>query len=726
MKALAGWVLAAAVAGLASYALWVGVNRLRTEADGTYAGSASCRECHESFYQKWEPSHHGKALQPVTAQFVKECLTPLAQPIAIGNRRYGVDCEKREIVETSEDGKTARYRMLHAMGGKNVYYFLTPLEKGRLQVLPLAYHVADRRWFNTTGSMLRHFVETGDQALDWRDPMLTFNTACFSCHVSQLAKNYDVTRDVYRTIWREPGISCETCHGPGEAHNRACRKLPKGVAPKELGLTTWRTFTPDQINSSCAPCHAKMHPLTQAFVPGESYFDHYDLVCLENFDFSADGRDLGENYTYTLWLLSPCAKKVGLSCTYCHTSSGRYRFATNNVNQACAECHADKVKRIMAHTRHPADGQTGRCITCHMPMTQFASMRRSDHSMRPPCPEAAERFGATSACVLCHKDRTEAWAASYVRAWHPKSVWREKMLREGGLVDAARKRDWTHLPEMLGYLGETNAEPVVCVSLLRLLRGCNDARVWPAARACLGHPMPLVRSAAAALLADNLADPETVAPLCRALSDPVRVVRVQAALALAPYPRRTLDAETLKRLAASEKELLSMFDARPDDWASHYNLGNYRMLRGDPKGAMDDYKLAMRLRPDAVMPHVNAAVLASQQGHLQEAIGYLQTAWKASPENGAVNLNLGLALAEANDPDGAERHLLVAMKDAQCRAQAAYNCAVLVGARNPSEAVKLCRTAVESEPGNAKYAETLEYYRRASKGVSGSGSAPAQ
>ena len=29
-----------------------------------FVGSASCRSCHESFYELWEPSHHGKAMQP--------------------------------------------------------------------------------------------------------------------------------------------------------------------------------------------------------------------------------------------------------------------------------------------------------------------------------------------------------------------------------------------------------------------------------------------------------------------------------------------------------------------------------------------------------------------------------------------------------------------------------------------------------------------------------------
>jgi tetratricopeptide (TPR) repeat protein len=655
-------------------------------------------------------------MQPVTPEFVERELVPLEGPMTIKGRTYRVDLPTRELMETAEDGKRSRFPILHALGGKNVFYFLTQLEKGKLQVLPLAFNVRERQWFDTTGSMLRHFAETGDEALEWRDPMLTFNTACFSCHVSQLAKNYDPADDSYRTVWREPGISCESCHGPADRHNRICRKLKPGEKPKELGLLSWRDFSPDQVNSACAPCHAKMHPLTPEFVPGETYFDHYDLVCFEDRDFKPDGRDLGENYTYTLWLMNPCVEKGKLDCVHCHTSSGRYRFkvgATNDVNAACTSCHADKGKRLAAHTRHPTEGATGRCISCHMPTTQFAAMRRSDHSQRPPCPEAAAKFGSTSACILCHTEKQEAWAASFVKAWHPESAWREKILREGGLVDAARKRDWARVPDMLAYLQETNAEQVVCASLLRLLRGCPDGRAWPVVRSCLIRPSPLVRGAAAAALADNLRERETVDALCEALADPVRVVRVQAVQALAAFPRRALPSAAQARLKRAEAELLGMFSARPDDWASHYNLGNYRLAQGDPKGAMGAYQTAMRLRPDSVMPHVNAAVLASQQGRLQEAIGYLRAAWQASPEHGAVNLNLGLALAEAGDRAGAVKHLRIAMKDPLCRGQAAYNCAVLVGAQNPAEALELCRLAVEAEPGNARYAETLEYYRRA-------------
>jgi len=119
----------------------------------------------------------------------------------------------------------------------------------------------------------------------------------------------------------------------------------------------------------------------------------------------------------------------------------------------------------------------------------------------------------------------------------------------------------------------------------------------------------------------------------------------------------------------------------------------------------------VKLRPDVIISYVNAAVLASRQGNLDEGIGYLQQALKAEPEDGAVNLNLGLALAEKNDREGAMRCLRTALKDQGCRPQAAFNLAVMIGDSDLDKAVNLSRMAAEAQPGNRQYADAYQYYR---------------
>ena len=359
-----------------------------------YAGSKSCIECHGKFYQLWATSRHGLAMQPYTPEFARANLTPQTKDLVIGKYRYRADIGPKAgwVLETDPKGKKKKYPILHALGGKNVYYFLTPLERGRLQTLPVAYDVRTKQWFDTAASGVRHFGSGPPEApVHWKEWPYTFNTACFNCHVSQFSSNYDLATDTYRTTWAEAGINCETCHGPSKEHNEVMQAAPKGQVPPDLKIISVKKFTHEQHNASCGSCHAKTSPLTTVFPPGDRFFDHFDLVTLENPDYYPDGRDLGENYTYTTWLMSPCVKAGKLDCIKCHTSSGRYRFKDEaKANDACLPCHAERVAKAAEHIHHPPDkpGVPTKCVSCHMPMTAFARMNRSDHSMLPPAPAA--------------------------------------------------------------------------------------------------------------------------------------------------------------------------------------------------------------------------------------------------------------------------------------------------------------------------------------------------
>ena len=53
-----------------------------------YAGSSSCRECHEKFYQLWSTSFHGLAMQPYSDEFAAKQLSPQKEDIVVGSKRY--------------------------------------------------------------------------------------------------------------------------------------------------------------------------------------------------------------------------------------------------------------------------------------------------------------------------------------------------------------------------------------------------------------------------------------------------------------------------------------------------------------------------------------------------------------------------------------------------------------------------------------------------------------
>jgi hypothetical protein len=100
------------------------------------AGSASCRECHAVFFEKWSTSFHGRAMQPHTGEFARDRLTPQRRPLRIKGRLYRavVGTGSDHVEEKGPDG-TREYPIAQVLGGKNVSYFLTPLARGHVHVV---------------------------------------------------------------------------------------------------------------------------------------------------------------------------------------------------------------------------------------------------------------------------------------------------------------------------------------------------------------------------------------------------------------------------------------------------------------------------------------------------------------------------------------------------------------------------------------------------------------
>jgi tetratricopeptide (TPR) repeat protein len=675
-----------------------------------YLGSSKCRSCHEKFYQLWASSHHGLAMQPYTEAFAEANLKPQLEEIVIGKTRYrAVTDEGSGFVVESMSGKQKKHPILHALGGKNVYYFLTSLERGRLQTLPVAYDVNKQQWFDTAASGVRHFPDREDEAIHWTDRLYTFNTSCYGCHVSQLVKNYDLKTDSYNTQWKEPGINCETCHGPADEHVRVCLEAGKGKVPDDLKMPTItqsRGFTAHQVNSTCSTCHAKGMSIASTFVPGDSFFQHSDLVTLENPDYYPDGRDLGENYTFTSWRMSDCVKAGKLDCMYCHTSSGRFRFK-DNPNAACTSCHTDKKGKIVSHSRH-TEGAT-QCIQCHMPMTEFGGMMRSDHSMRPPMPSATIQHKSPNACNLCHADKDAKWADDHVRQWH-KEDYQKPVLEIATLIDQARKEDWVNLSDMLAYLQRADKDEIFANSLIRLLGDHHDTRIGKVLVKLLeDDPSPLIRSSAVDGLESYLSE-AMVPPLAKAATDPSRLVRIRAVPTLAPVPERMIPADLQKPVREASAEYIKAMGSRPDDAMAHYNLGNFYWAKNNSKQAIDSYETSIKLQGDLILPYVNASLAYNQQGDNDTAAARLKQAITIDPNNAAAHLNLALLYGEMGKNQNSVDEFRTSFKLDPHSAVAAYNLCVLLAEKDPPQAIAWAKKAVTLQPENAKYAYTLGFY----------------
>jgi tetratricopeptide (TPR) repeat protein len=222
---------------------------------------------------------------------------------------------------------------------------------------------------------------------------------------------------------------------------------------------------------------------------------------------------------------------------------------------------------------------------------------------------------------------------------------------------------------------------------------------------------PLVRAAAVEALSLRPSQ-ESFQELVNATHDSYRLVRVRAAASLARYPAAWLKDADQEKVQQANQEYLASLTARPDQWSSHYNLGNYYLNRGEFKEALASYDAALRLEPQAAMVMVNAAMAYAQAGEPNQAEKSLAKAIKIAPDNAAAHFNLGLLKAEQNRPQEAEGELQEAFRLDPGMAQAAYNLCILVARDRPGEALSWCRRAVDLNPTEPKYAYTLAFYQK--------------
>ncbi len=408
--------------------------------------------------------------------------------------------------------------------------------------------------------------------------------------------------------------------------------------------------------------------------------------------------------------MSPCVKGGKLHCVNCHTSSGRYRFKKEKVNNACLPCHEERVKNVAAHSHHPAESEGEQVhllphaddrIRPHAAQRPLHAAADAGRDHRLPVPQRLQRLPRGQGCRLGRQTGPP---------WRQRD-YQAPVLKRAALIDAARKRDWTKLPEMLAYIGDPKSDEIFATSLIRLLAHCDDPAKVPVLQKALGNPSPLVRGAAVEGLGQS-PTLEVLQDIAAATGDDYRLVRVRAAAAMAQFPNMKPQGKAKEKLDKATEEYLAALMARPDSWDAHYNLGNYYLGQNRPKEALVEYDIAYKHEPQSVLTLVNAAMAHAKLGETARAEEKLNAALKIAPDSGAARFNLGLIKAELGDLPAAEKNLKEAFRIDPQLAGAAFNLCIITATDRPAEALDWCRKASTLRPQEPKYAWTLAFYQQ--------------
>ena len=80
-------------------------------------------------------------------------------------------------------------------------------------------------------------------------------------------------------------------------------------------------------------------------------------------------------------------------------------------------------------------------------------------------------------------------------------------------------------------------------------------------------------------------------------------------------------------------EYENAFLTRPDDWAAHYNLGNYYQNQQRLEEAIAAYEKSIQLFPEAIAPLINQSFAYNLLGKKELALNRLYRALEIDPEN---------------------------------------------------------------------------------------------
>jgi tetratricopeptide (TPR) repeat protein len=150
---------------------------------------------------------------------------------------------------------------------------------------------------------------------------------------------------------------------------------------------------------------------------------------------------------------------------------------------------------------------------------------------------------------------------------------------------------------------------------------------------------------------------ELVAPL---LFDPVKAVRMQAAVQLADIDANLLKPYQREALAEALSEYRKAMEYSLDFAFAGHNLGNLAARLGDAAEAEKYYRTAILIDDLFYPAKANLAVVLNSRGRNDEAEALLRSILDAYPEQYDVAYSLGLLLAEMGRYPEAESYLAVA------------------------------------------------------------------
>lgn len=368
-----GVLLSLAIAALLTPAIHLSPN---TRPRPGYVGDAACLRCHQQQSSSFIHTAHHLTSQLPTSQSVhgsflsgSNTLTivdPAANTVEPG-LFFKMESRANGFFETAFTGwgsqlqhRTERIDLVTGSGKRGQTYLYW--QDDHLFELPVSFWADGHQWINSPGYT--------NGSADFSRPI---NPGCLECHATYIKPlSTDPATNRFDRDTLIPGISCETCHGPGAAHVALQSARANSTQPTDQAILNPAKFSRDRQVDLCALCHngIQREPLAPAFsyLPGKPLRDFFKPLPTAALEHPLEHPDVHGNQVGLLELSRCFRSSPSMNCSTCHnvhTQEPTKDRTAAVYSPRCLTCHQWQSCGVAKTLGHRI---ASNCIDCHMPI----------------------------------------------------------------------------------------------------------------------------------------------------------------------------------------------------------------------------------------------------------------------------------------------------------------------------------------------------------------------
>jgi hypothetical protein len=312
-------------------------------ADNAYVGAQVCGSCHQAQFAGQSASGHALALRRAADHPLAASFTPSATLQRPPNFHFRFVRTPQGIqVEADDSRYLTKLPVDWAFGAGAHAVTFVGKASGELYIEHSLTYYSDSQSFDITPQHeslpAKTLHEAMGQAFKIQGPGRTIQD-CFECH-STGPVSVSANQEIQVT---EPGVRCEVCHGPGNAHVQAVRSGDLTQARKLIQNP--KALSAGELNRSCGACHRFPDRDPRTVVWSDPWNVRHQPYLQQ----------------------SQCFQKSSgaLSCLTCHNMHDTLRRSdAAYYRQICLSCHSRvaPAPKAICKSRESTD-----CTRCHMP-----------------------------------------------------------------------------------------------------------------------------------------------------------------------------------------------------------------------------------------------------------------------------------------------------------------------------------------------------------------------